>query len=124
MRIEIIKDLENFSAGTVLSFASWRNEKDRSISGKLTHEGEFIHFDLGTFKRLNVFKATYKVYVSNLGLHHELSEALQCHFNVANDSLLEWNTEDEWFEGTSEVNQYLDDAGVPGDAEIIFYFSW
>ena len=124
MRIQIIKDLENFPVGTELSFASWRNEKDRSISGKLTHDGDFIHFEVGTFKRLDVFKSSYTVDVQSLGLHHELQEAIQCHFEVCNDSLLEWNTEDEWFEGTQEVNQYLDDAGVPSDAKIILFFSW
>lgn len=124
MRIQVIKDLENFSAGTELSFATWRNEKDRSISGKLTHEGEFIHFDLGTFKRLDVFEASYKVDVSNLGLHHELSDALQCHFEVCNDSLLDWDVKGDWFPRTSEVNQYLEDAGVPLDADIVLSFSW
>jgi len=124
MRIQVIKDLEKFSAGTEISFASWRNEKDRSISGKLTHDSEFIHFDAGTFRRLDVFRVSYTVDVSNLGLPHDLSEDLQCHLEVSNDSHHDWNTEDEWFSRTSEVNQYLNDAGVPSNGQIILHFSW
>lgn len=124
MRIRILKDLENFTAGTELSFVTWRNEKDRSVSGKLTEEDDFIHFDTGTFRRLGVFESCYTVDVSNLGLHHELNDRIQCDLCVSNDSNHSYWPEDESYDWSKELNLYLEDAGVPLTGEIILSFSW
>jgi len=72
----------------------------------------------------NVFRAGYIVTVSALNLPEEILYNLKHYLQVENDTFHNWNTEDEWFKYTSEINQYLNEAGVPSDGQIIFYFSW
>lgn len=126
MRILMIKNYCDYKFGDVLSFVSWRNEKDRSISGKIgSMSAEFVNFPHGTFRRLDVFKASYKVNVSNLGLPSDLEDDLMCHLEVGNDTLHRWDSSDfNSFERREEVNQYLEDAGISLDSEIVLSFSW
>jgi hypothetical protein len=126
MEIKLLKDRGHMAAGDRLKFTSWKNNSDGSIQGTIVSDQNAspVHFERGEFIRLNVFKSTVTVEVSNLGLPADLEDDLQCHLEVSNDSIHSWDVDGDYFKRTEEVNQFLRDAGVPMDAEINLCFSW
>ena len=70
--------------------------------------------------------ATVKIDTSTLKLPGDLDDDLQCHFEICNGDIIEWDSKDEFdlFPRTKEVNEILVNAGYSLQDEILLHFFW
>jgi hypothetical protein len=70
--------------------------------------------------------ATVKIDVYDLKIPGDLNDDLQCHFEVCNGDIINWDSKDEFdlFPRTKEMNEYLVKAGYSLEDEILLEFSW